>query len=72
MDQNNKVEPVEHNDIVEDEKYEAKKDDDTLSINSAALGDDLPPGYFYSPRFLGAMTVRITWTISQVFLINIK
>ncbi|KAK0388942.1 hypothetical protein NLU13_2519 [Sarocladium strictum] len=52
----NKVEPVEHRDVVEDEKYDMKRDDDALSINSAALGDDLPPGYFYSPRFIGALT----------------
>ncbi|KAK1479764.1 fungal trichothecene efflux pump [Colletotrichum tamarilloi] len=29
--------------------------DDASSIRSEALGDDLPPGYYYSPQFLGAM-----------------
>lgn len=59
MDPNdhNKVEPVEHNDVLEDEKYDAKRDGDNISLNDAARGDDLPPGYFYSPRFLGAMMV---------------
>jgi len=61
----NKVEPVEHNDtIVEDEKYDPKRDSDGLSINSAALGDDLPPGYFYSPCFLGALAVSLNLTSS--------
>lgn len=31
--------------------------DDASSIRSEALGDDLPPGYYYSPQFLGAMAV---------------
>jgi len=31
--------------------------DDASSIRSAALGDDLPSGYFYSVKFLGAATV---------------
>ncbi|CAK7217084.1 hypothetical protein SCUCBS95973_003031 [Sporothrix curviconia] len=30
-------------------------DSDSVSINSAALGDDLPPGYFYSKNFLGTL-----------------
>ncbi|KAL6404285.1 fungal trichothecene efflux pump [Ilyonectria robusta] len=52
----NKIEnTAEHLDTVEDEKERAKRDSDTASINSAALGDDLPPGYFYSVRFIGAM-----------------
>ena len=32
-------------------------DSDSMSINSAALGDNLPPGYFYSLNFLGTLTV---------------
>lgn len=52
-----KVHSYEHNDVVEEEKKLSKRDDDADSINPAALGDDLPPGYFYSPRFLGAMVV---------------
>ncbi|KPM38189.1 hypothetical protein AK830_g8362 [Neonectria ditissima] len=52
----NKIESAaEHHDIVEDEKERAGHDTDASSINSAALGDDLPPGYFYSVRFLGAL-----------------
>ncbi|GKT43629.1 uncharacterized protein ColSpa_03810 [Colletotrichum spaethianum] len=31
--------------------------DDASSVCSEALGDDLPPGYYYSPQFLGAMAV---------------
>ncbi|KAK1771568.1 fungal trichothecene efflux pump [Phialemonium atrogriseum] len=30
--------------------------DDASSIRSEALGDNLPPGYFYSPRFIGCLT----------------
>jgi hypothetical protein len=52
----NRIEDVDHPSLVEDEKARAKGDD-ALSINEAALGDDLPPGYFYSPRFLGAVAV---------------
>lgn len=59
---------AEHLDTVEDEKERAKRDSDTASINSAALGDDLPPGYFYSVRFIGAMAVCTTslFTLSSV------
>jgi hypothetical protein len=54
----NKIEnTAEHLDLVEEEKERAKHDTDASSINSAALGDDLPPGYFYSLRFLGALAV---------------
>ena len=56
-----KVQPVDqvHPALEEEDKSSATRGDssDGDSINSAALGDDLPPGYFYSPRFLGAMTV---------------
>ncbi|KAH8176649.1 fungal trichothecene efflux pump (TRI12) domain-containing protein [Sarocladium implicatum] len=66
----NKVEPVEHRDDLEDEKYDVKRDADATSINSAALGDDLPPGYFYSPRFLGALAGFCLSAISAyIFLI---
>lgn len=40
------------------EKYHDIDQDDASSIRAEALGDDLPPGYYYSPRFLGAMAVR--------------
>ncbi|KAF7563973.1 hypothetical protein G7046_g163 [Stylonectria norvegica] len=51
----NKIEETsEHHDMVEEEKRRAH-DTDASSINSAALGDDLPPGYFWSPKFLGAI-----------------
>lgn len=30
---------------------------DTMSVRKEALGDDLPPGYFYSVGFLGALAV---------------
>ena len=34
----------------------AEKADDASSIRSEALGDDLPPGYFYSLQFIGTVT----------------
>ncbi|KAF5004796.1 hypothetical protein FDECE_8735 [Fusarium decemcellulare] len=52
----NKIETTaEHHDNVEEEKERARHDTDASSINSAALGDDLPPGYFYSARFIGCL-----------------
>ncbi|OTB01318.1 hypothetical protein M426DRAFT_323587 [Hypoxylon sp. CI-4A] len=36
-------------------RFEKEIDDDASSIRSAALGDDLPKGYFYSVGFLGAV-----------------
>lgn len=53
----NRVEDVDHNDALDEEKERSKRGSDASSINEAALGDDLPPGYFYSPRFIGTMTV---------------
>lgn len=47
---------VDHFDVV-DEKLDRKNDEDATSLNDAARGDDLPPGYFYSVRFLGALAV---------------
>ncbi|KAI0881601.1 trichothecene efflux pump [Annulohypoxylon maeteangense] len=38
------------------DKFEEELDDDASSIRSAARGDDLPKGYFYSIGFLGAAT----------------
>lgn len=52
----NRIEDIDH---LEDEKEQARRDSDASSINEAALGDDLPPGYFYSPRFIGTMTVSV-------------
>jgi hypothetical protein len=44
--------------------------DDASSIRSAALGDDLPKGYFYSFQFLGAMAGFCLSAISAyIFLI---
>ncbi|KAK2061716.1 fungal trichothecene efflux pump [Colletotrichum caudatum] len=44
--------------------------DDASSICSDALGDDLPPGYYWSPRFLGAMAGFCLSAISAyIFLI---
>ncbi|KAI2782724.1 putative siderophore iron transporter [Daldinia loculata] len=37
------------------EKFGKEVDDDASSIRSAARGDDLPKGYFYSVGFLGAV-----------------
>ncbi|GKT56071.1 trichothecene efflux pump [Colletotrichum tofieldiae] len=37
--------------------------DDNSSIRSEALGDELPPGYYYSPQFLGAMAVAYLFLI---------
>ena len=55
----NKIEgTTEHHDMtMEDEKERAAHDTDASSINSLALGDDLPQGYFYSVNFIGAMIV---------------
>jgi hypothetical protein len=33
------------------------QDDDASSIRSEALGDNLPPGYFYSLGFIGTVAV---------------
>ncbi|KAH7162102.1 fungal trichothecene efflux pump [Dactylonectria estremocensis] len=67
----NKIENTsEHLDNVEDEKERARRDSDASSINSAALGEDLPPGYFYSVRFIGAMAGFCLSAISAyIFLI---
>ncbi|KAK2043428.1 fungal trichothecene efflux pump [Colletotrichum somersetense] len=44
--------------------------DDASSICSDALGDDLPPGYYWSPQFLGAMAGFCLSAISAyIFLI---
>ncbi|KAK2011951.1 fungal trichothecene efflux pump [Colletotrichum eremochloae] len=44
--------------------------DDASSICSDALGDDLPPGYYYSPQFLGALAGFCLSAISAyIFLI---
>ncbi|KAK7427225.1 hypothetical protein QQZ08_006338 [Neonectria magnoliae] len=67
----NKIESAtEHHDVVEDEKERARYDTDASSINSAALGDDLPAGYFYSIHFIGALTGFCLSAISAyIFLI---
>lgn len=54
------------------EKAAPKRDSDASSIDSAALGDDLPPGYFYLPRFLGALTVRTNTTSHSSQLLALK
>ncbi|CAK7244552.1 MAG: hypothetical protein STHCBS139747_006094 [Sporothrix thermara] len=47
-----------------------KTDSDNVSVNSAALGDDLPPGYFYSINFLGTLLGFCLSAISAyIFLI---
>lgn len=53
----NRVEEVDHVDNLEEEKERSKHDSDASSINDAARGDDLPPGYFYSLPFIGTMAV---------------
>ncbi|KAJ3570048.1 hypothetical protein NPX13_g5864 [Xylaria arbuscula] len=46
------------------------RDDDTISVRREALGDDLPKGYFYSPRFLGALAGFCLSSISAyIFLL---
>lgn len=52
-----RLENIDHVNTIEQEKEKAKRDSDADSVNSAALGDDIPPGYFYSPRFLGCLLV---------------
>ncbi|KAI1177272.1 fungal trichothecene efflux pump [Nemania sp. FL0916] len=45
-------------------------DDDAISIRGEALGDDLPKGYFYSVRFLGALAGFCLSSISAyIFLL---
>ncbi|KJR88486.1 siderophore iron transporter [Sporothrix schenckii 1099-18] len=55
----NKVEATtDHHDASVSSDNAANKhdrDSDSISINAAALGDDLPPGYFYSLGFLGTL-----------------
>lgn len=43
--------------IYETQQHRHHREDDASSIMSEALGDDLPPGYFYSVRFIGVMFV---------------
>jgi hypothetical protein len=43
--------------VDEKDHHHHPRPEDASSIRSEALGDDLPPGYFYSVQFLGAMTV---------------
>lgn len=43
--------------IYEKQQHRHHREDDASSIMSEALGDDLPPGYFYSVRFIGVMFV---------------
>ncbi|KAI0509092.1 fungal trichothecene efflux pump [Xylaria bambusicola] len=46
------------------------RDDDAVSVRKEALGDDLPKGYFYSPRFLGALAGFCLSSISAyIFLL---
>ncbi|KAI1384229.1 putative siderophore iron transporter [Hypoxylon trugodes] len=52
------------------EKFDKIIDDDASSIRSAARGDDLPKGYFYSVGFLGAVAGFSLSTISAfIFLL---
>ena len=44
-------------DAHEPEKHSQLSNDDASSINSEALGNNLPPGYFYSFSFLGTIVV---------------
>lgn len=56
----NKIEgTTEHHDVMDDEKERKAHDTDASSINSAALGDDIPAGYFYSMNFIGTLIVRL-------------
>jgi hypothetical protein len=62
---------ADHIDNVGEKDYHHRRqDDDTTSVRSEALGDDLPEGYFYSVRFLGAMAGFCLSAISAyIFLI---
>ncbi|KAK7224986.1 hypothetical protein V2G26_012989 [Clonostachys chloroleuca] len=65
-----RLENIDHVNTIEQEKEKAKRDSDADSVNSAALGDDIPPGYFYSPRFLGCLLAFCLSAISAyLFLI---
>ena len=58
-----------HVEVLDEKIYENQhrhhREDDASSIRSEALGDDLPPGYFYSVRFVGALTVSNTARLWQ-------
>ncbi|KXJ90410.1 fungal trichothecene efflux pump [Microdochium bolleyi] len=56
-------------DHVEDTVRDKPRDSDTDSIRSDALGDDLPPGYFYSPGFLGTVAGFALSAISAYFFL---
>lgn len=49
------------------EKFGKEVDDDASSIRSAARGDDLPKGYFYSFGFLGAVAVSSNKLYNSIF-----
>ena len=53
----NKSDDVDHVDIASTEKGGSRHDSDNASINADALGDNLPPGYFYSMGFIGSLLV---------------
>lgn len=47
---------ISHEEGVELKDISQQDRDDASSINSEAIGDNLPPGYFRSWRFIGAFT----------------
>lgn len=51
--------PSRERDEAEKQSFEHRSDvfDDASSVRSEALGDDLPPGYFYSVKFIACLTV---------------
>lgn len=53
-----------------DQHSVVERDDDAISVRKEALGDDLPPGYFYSVGFLGALAGFCLSSISAyIFLL---
>ncbi|KAI0433868.1 fungal trichothecene efflux pump [Xylaria sp. FL1042] len=53
-----------------DSPRQQSRDDDAISVRKEALGDDLPKGYFYSVRFLGALAGFCLSSISAyIFLL---
>ena len=53
--------PFEKGEVTKEE-YATSKDSDTLSINDAARGDNLPDNYFLSVSFIGTLVVSASKT----------
>lgn len=69
MSQRHDEEAVRKSEIVQDERS-TSRDADQLSINKAALGDNLPQGYYYSLPFIGTLLgLSLGQVSAYIFLI---